>query len=56
MPLAEHILLENVFQWLRIKKLKTTFHFLKEKKKRKSMIKTFYSLLFRATRFFIEKY
>ena len=41
MPFAEHILLENVCQWLHIEKLKTTFHFLKKKKKRKSVIKTF---------------
>ena len=31
-PFAGFILFQNVFQWLRIEKLKTTFHFLKEKK------------------------
>ena len=34
MPFAEHILLENVCQWLHIEKLKTTFHFLKKKEKK----------------------
>ena len=45
-PLAEHIVLQKLFQWLRIEKLKTTFHFLKEKKR----------LVFRATRFSTEKH
>ena len=35
MSFAEHILLENVCQWLHIEKLKTTFHFLKKKKEKK---------------------
>ena len=32
---AEHILLENVCQWLHIEKLKTAFHLLKEKIEKK---------------------
>ena len=35
-PFSEHILSQNVFQWLRIEKLKTTFHFLKEKKRKEN--------------------
>ena len=41
MPFVEHILLENVCQWPNTEKFKTTFHILKENKKRKSVIKTF---------------
>ena len=33
--LSEHILLQNFFQRLRTEKLKTAFHFLKEKKEKK---------------------
>ena len=35
MLFVEHIFLENVCQWLHIEKLKTTFHFLKEKQENK---------------------
>ena len=34
-PFSDHILLQNVFQQLRIEKLKATFQFLKEKKKKR---------------------
>ena len=44
--LSGNIFLQNIFQWQRIENLKTTLHFLKEKKR----------LLVRATRFSIEKY
>ena len=33
---AEHILLENVCQWLHIEKLKTAFHLLKEKNRKEN--------------------
>ena len=46
MPFVEHILLENVCQWLHFENLETTFHYLK-KKKRKSVIKTFRICYFR---------
>ena len=46
-PFVEHILLENVCQWSNIENLKTTFHFLKENKKRKSVIRTFRVCYFR---------
>ena len=55
MPFAEHILLENVCQWLHIEKLKTTFHFLKKKRKENQWLRPFASAI-RTTSFSIEKY
>ena len=41
MPFAEHILLEDVCQRLHIEKLKTTFDFLKKKRKENQWLRPF---------------
>ena len=45
MPFAENILLKNICQWEHIEKLKTTFHFLKEKRKENQWSRPFASAI-----------